>query len=232
MADLIRGLDVSEYQGETDWLAVPLHIRFGVVRLAEWRVDRGGPRLDQQAVANIAGLRATGRTVGGYQRANPVRNSPQFEVLLFRALLAVLGLDQPGCPIPAIDIEPTGTDDELVDWPKWVREFIACYQKIAPDPRLRWYTSGSFFDSRYGGVLDIPLNVTLWVGHWSGAYSKPANPGFDPALAEQYAGRTTYTFAGRTQMHQYYNRGQVPGIGGPVDLNALMPGLGLADVTL
>lgn len=239
MADRI--LDVSEWQGEIDWEAVPASVVGGVVRVAEWRLDRGGPRLDRQARNNVLGLLGTGRAVGGYMRVNPPRRSPEDEAVLFCALLEHFGLDEPGCIVPAVDIEPTvdasSTPEEkaaeaAVNWPWWTREFIRVYQDIAADPRLRWYTSGSFFDSRYGGVVDIPLDVTLWVGHWSGAFSNPKNPNGDPALAEAWAGRTPYVFSGRTQMHQYF-KAPMPGItANVVDLNCLMPGVQLGDVVL
>jgi GH25 family lysozyme M1 (1,4-beta-N-acetylmuramidase) len=43
----------------------------------------------------------------------------------------------------------------------------------------------------------------LWIAHWSAA-----------------PGETSYTFNGRTAIHQYSSMGRVPGINGNVDLDS------------
>lgn len=227
---LVRGVDVSAYQKVIDWPTLRQARRdltFVVNRVAEWRDNTpSGGLLDEQVEKNVWQQTRCGLVPGLYNRVNPVLNTAEREAAAFVTRITALGGWGAGHLVPAFDVEPTEQpEDAAVNWPAWVREFINAWFDLAPTRRLRWYASGSFFDARYGGVLDIPLEVSLWVGHWAGPYSTPPN-----VELEQWAGRTGYTFGGRTLMHQYTSKGSLPGITGPVDLDCLMPGVQLADV--
>lgn len=215
-------IDVSEHNGVIDWERVrqeDTKVTGAMIHLSSWRISSGGNRPDHQAAANWAGAKNTKINVfpvstGGYVRANPWANSPSTEAYLFHRLIEEFYDDDFVHLIPAIDIEPTDHPeyDKLVDWPAWLREFIQEWDLLTNGARLQVYTSGSFFESKYGGVLDLPLNVSFWVGD-AAQFNHAPDAG----------GKTKYTFSGRTLLHQYSHKGTVPGITGAVDLNAVMP---------
>lgn len=221
-------LDASVYQGKIDWDSV---IEYGVaggtafeaayIRLSQWRLSEGGNAPDARAEENILALQERRFPVGGYQRANPWANSPDTECAIFLDRLASNFLaPYPGediytdALIPAIDLEPTddATRDATVDWPRWIRGFFEVWEKRTGGARILYYSSGSNFEGRYGGVLDLPWWVSLWVAD-AAAFNHSPTAG----------GQTKYTFSGRTLLHQHSARGTVAGITGHVDLNATMP---------
>lgn len=224
---MIRGVDVARFQ-RVDWDAVPMEREFALIGMLDWREQQ----IDNQAELNVREGSRTGRLLGGYLRANPPRWSPATEARRFVGLLAHLGLSSPGRLWPAIDIEPTGdrAADARVDWPTWTREFLAAYRDLCGLPLLV-YSSGSYFGGLLGGTTSWPEWVRCWVGH-SERYARPAG-----TPAEEWAGRTWYE-PERVVLHQYSTTGQVPGVtspaGGPqaTDLDCLMPGRALADITL
>lgn len=230
---IAHGVDVSRNQNAIDWPAVPDMTEFAMVGVTHWPTGE----IDWQAATNVNGAGNRGVLVGGYQRVNPFRNTPQREAALAVSRLSSLDLLGPGRLMPALDVEPveSGRDREReagIDMVAWVRELFASWMAITSGLPVLWYSSGSYFASKYGGFDGIPPGVKLWVAHWSGAYSTPKNSQFDPDLAEQWAGHTAYRGADQhpALMHQYWNRGTVPGIQGPVDLDCLMPGVKLTDV--
>lgn len=214
-------LDVSSYQGEIQWPTVTALPNFqgGMVRLSQWRLSEGGNAPDSRAAENVFALQAARVPVGGYVRANPWANSPDTECRLMLDRLAEHGM-HPEYPVysysllPAIDIEPTddAVRDASVDWPRWKRAFFDVWERRTGGARILDYGSGSNFDGRYGGVLDIPPFVSFWVAD-AAAFNHAPDAG----------GKTRYTFSGRTLLHQHSARGVVPGIAGAVDLNGLMP---------
>jgi hypothetical protein len=115
---------------------------------------------------------------------------------------------------------------------RWVRDLFVAWTAIAPSPRVLWYSSGSFYANRYGGMTGIPNTVRLWPAHWSGAYSNPKNPNNDAALAEDWAGKTPYVGDAEhpALVHQYWRNGTVTGIEGPALLDCLMPGVRLTEL--
>lgn len=233
MTDLLRGIDVSRFQGTIDWTMVPERFAFAMIGVTDWPSGN----VDWHADENVQGCLLRGVIPGGYQRVNYGRNTAEREAALCVSRLAELDLLGIGRMVPALDIEPISSDPPPVDMAPWVRDLFAAWMDLTAGQRVLWYTSGSFYDSKYGGLSGIPDGVLLWPAHWSGKYSTPPNPNGDEALAEQWAGQTKYK--GNTEhpalIHQYWNRGTVPGIGTldkpiPVDLDCLMPGVKLTDV--
>lgn len=216
-----RGEDVSRFQKLIDWAELPADRVFAYLGMWDWQ----NLVVDNQLARNIAEADKTGRAVGGYYRTDPTRWTAEQEARRMLGLLAQHGLDKPGRLIPAVDIEPTGKPgDKVVDWPKWTREFFAAWARLTSLPLLV-YSSGSYFTTLLGGTADWPAWVRCWVGHTEKYSSPPGLP------AEEWAGRTTYE-PERTVVHQYSHTGRIPGITGDVDLDALMPGVSRADITL
>lgn len=219
--DLLRGFDFSAWQGTVDWNQVPADRAFGYLRVFEWR----DATVDTHVQRNVLHASATGRTVGGYLRVDPTRWSPERETARFYGLLATFGLLSPGRLIPAVDIEPTGTPgDKVVNWPQWTGAFFDQWRLLTGLP-LVVYSSGSYFNTLLGGTAGWPPWVKCWVGH-SEKYSRPKG-----LPAEQWAGGTWYE-PDRAVVHQYTTTGRVSGISTAVDLDCLMPGVQLADITL
>lgn len=233
VAELLRGIDVSRHQKTVAWNAVPDRVAFAYLGVRHWSTGE----LDWEAANNVVGCHRRGVLAGGYQRVNPLRNTPEREAALMVDALRHLDLLGPGRLLPALDVEPveSGVDRETeagIDMRVWVRELFAAWMDLSDGVRILWYTSGSFYASKYGGVGGVPAGVALWPAHWSGNYSAPRNPNNDASLAEQWAGHTTYQGDADhpALVHQYWSKGAVPGIEGPVDLDCLMPGVKLAAV--
>lgn len=229
----LRGVDVSRNQHSIGWTAVPDSIAFAMIGVTHWPTGE----VDWEAANNVTGALRRGVIPGGYQRVNPLRNTAEREAALFVGRLSYLNLLGPGHLLPAIDIEPveSGKDREAeagIDMRAWVRAFFAAWMDLSVGTRILWYTSGSYYATKYGGMAGIPADVSLWPAHWSGPFSNPKNPSNDPALAGQWAGQTTYRGDADhpALIHQYWSKGTVTGIEGPVDLDSLMPGVKLTDV--
>lgn len=219
---LMRGLDVSRFQGVVNWNAVPAEREFVIVGAFDWRAGE----VDNQLTRNVNEASRQGRVVGGYVRANPPRYAPHVEVRRLAGILGAYGLLSPGRLWPVIDVEPTGVqaDDVRVDWSAWTRSFFDAWDTLTGLPLLV-YSSGSYFTSLLGGTTTWPDWVKVWVGH-SERYSRPKG-----LTAEQWAGGTWYE-PSRAVIHQYTTTGTVSGITGAVDLDCLMPTVSLRDVVL
>lgn len=216
-----KGFDGSAWQGTIDWSTVPADRAFAYLRLVEWRMTL----LDEQIQRNVLGAAVSGRLVGGYHRVDPTRWSPEREAARFVGLLATFGLSAPGRLWPAVDIEPTGTAaDRAVDWPQWSKRFFSVYRDLTGLPLLV-YSSGSYFGGLLGGTASWPDWTRCWVGH-SEKYARPAG-----LPAEEWAGKTWYA-PDRAAVHQYSVTGDLPGITTKVDLDCLMPGVSMSDITL
>lgn len=221
----MRILDTSSYQGDIDWRAVRRHNNRQIVgtyvRCREWRTTgTNAGWLDPSAWNNIEGAQLAGLVVGLYHRINPSINTPEREALELYQATSLFDLPRPHL-LPHVDIEP----GEGGDWaPIDVEEFLSAWQDVSDDAPIGAYTSGSYVP-RYGGLAGFR---SLWIGHtrqWA-----PVPYRNDTITDEEWAGRTQYTYAGRTTLHQYSHEGQVSGITGPVDLNALLPAMRLGDL--
>lgn len=217
-----EGLDVSRYQGLVDWTTLRRKTRdisFCMVRLAEWRSESGEVGqsthglADEQAERNLWECRKAGIVPGGYLRAHPVLNSAEKEAIEFATRMHGFDVTGAGNMIPCLDLEDTSQQ-----WGPWLREFIDVWRSVSPVWRLRVYSSGSFFNTYYGGVDDLVDNgVQLVVADWT---ATPGVPKFRPSNAV---------------IHQYSNGSNLPilpGFTGPVDRQRVVQGKRLVDAMI
>lgn len=99
----VRGIDVSRYQGEIDWMKVPRQgIEFAYVKATE-----GSSHVDQQFAGNVAGARDAGVAVGAYHFFS--FDSPGASQA--EHFLGTAGVFQ-GLMVPAVDVEFYGNKRE------------------------------------------------------------------------------------------------------------------------
>ena len=194
---MLEGIDVSAYHGAIDWRAVA---RAGK-KFAFIRVSDGAAYTDPRFASNWAGARAAGLTRGAYQFFRPTE-SPLAQADL---LLASMGRRDGDLP-PTLDVEtvcaapatqcsggasPAAVADAVSAWVDRVSRATGMMPIL--------YTSPGFWSQLPS--RGIERRVIPWISHW-------------------YVGQPTVP-AGwkRWAFWQYTDKGQVPGINGPVDLD-------------
>jgi lysozyme len=195
---VLEGVDVSAHQGAIDWRAVASSGK----SFAFIRVSDGAAFPDARFAANWAGARAAGLTRGAYQFFRPTEDP----VAQADTLLRTMGPLQSGDLPPTIDVEtlcaapatqcaqgasPAATADAISAWIDRVRGATGMMPIL--------YTSPGFWSQIPARGLEH--RAIPWVSHWYAP--KPTVP----------RGWARWAF------WQYSDKGQVPGIAGPVDLD-------------
>jgi GH25 family lysozyme M1 (1,4-beta-N-acetylmuramidase) len=206
MATPLLGVDVSGYQGSVDWPTVSAAgITFAVAKITE-----GTAYVDGAWAANRTGIRAAGIIPGGYHFLRST-SDPAAQA---RAFLNALG--DPTGYLAALDVEEAGLG------PQHVTGFVAEWRRLTPHP-LGIYTGATFWRS-------LARNLRL-TGCWlwdCGTGSQPDTyvPGAGSPAALWQQVRTSgwkpygaWSVADRKCL-QFSDKGRVPGITGPVDVDA------------
>jgi lysozyme len=196
---LIRhGIDVSDDQGAIDWRQAAeglgmAAVQVGYAARAAWFTTRTGQ-------ANVHAALKNGLMVMPYFFAWPVPGQAELQGNQFGNMVRDLEREGAAFDLPlAVDVELNPEGMEPAAMSGWVREFL---QATGFDPkRLAVYTDPGFWEANTDGT---PINAHLWVAAW-GAPKPPRLKG----LPEPFCWQTT-------------NRGHVPGIYGPVDLDTLL----------
>jgi len=184
------GIDVSYYQQTIDWPRVQrAGIRFAFVRISDGVTQR-----DPMFAANWDGARRAGLVRGAYQYFRPDQNIAAQADLMITAMQSRVPGDLP----PALDIEADAavglTADELAERAAaWIAQVRS---RLGVEPII--YTGGDLW--RAGGA-DPLASQPLWLAHYTQGC---------PTLPEPW---TRWVF------WQHTDRGAVPGIEGPVDLD-------------
>jgi lysozyme len=195
---VLEGIDVSHHQGVIDWRAVAgAGKSFAFIRMS----DGAGFR-DPRFAANWAGAKAAGLMRSAYQFFRPTE-SPVAQADL---MLSSMGPLQDGDLPPTLDVEtlcaapatqctggasPAATADAVSVWVDRVS------RATGMTPIL--YTSPGFWSQL--PARSIERRTIPWISHW-------------------YVGQPTVPGAWkRWAFWQYTDKGQVPGIQGPVDLD-------------
>lgn len=172
-------------------------VRRAGVHFAFVRASDGGGFPDPRFAANWAGARKAGVLRGAYQYFRPDED-PGGQADL---LIAMLGGDRGELP-PVIDVETAGTRSPaqlaraVVRWVERVRA------RLGVEPIV--YTGPDFWRD-HGGAADLSRQP-LWLAHYTTGC---------PLVPPRW---TAWTF------WQYSERGRVPGISGPVDLDLFAGG--------
>lgn len=188
-SDVDYGIDVSHHQGPIDWE------RVASAKLWRWacaKVSQGASFIDPRGAENLRGASAAGLEVGAYHFADGVR-PPSDEAEHFQAQLASIGV------VPswvALDVEgPFARGGQ--NGREWVLDWLRHF------PRALLYTSARIVREKRLG--DLSGLAPLWAPRYSTHDTGGAQPGTSPWP--------------NWSIWQYSDRGQVPGIGGDVDLD-------------
>ena len=187
----VRGLDVSHHQGEIDWPRVPGD-QFSFVYI---KATEGGDFRDTKFDMNWAGAQAAGLKTGAYHFFTLCRPGAD-QAKNFIEVVPPAANAMP----PAIDLEYVGNCKARPSRADFIREldvFVEAVQRhYKQKPVL--YVTEHFFDDYLSGTdyADFPL----WV---RGIFAEPSRDKFPAMIIWQYA-----------------DNARVPGIAGPVDLNA------------
>lgn len=195
---MIRGCDVSNWQGVIDWPAVAASgIAFAFAKASE-----GADWTDPTLVANAAGMRAADITPGFYHFARPSLASGHAEAAHFLSVLASVGGLQPG-DMMALDLEDEDVPDGS-DLLAYALDFMRSMEMVTGLKPLLY--SRVEYMQRHGLTGSTPAHQELAShGLWLAAYGDkaPDEPEPFPVLA----------------FWQRSSQGWVPGVAGPVDLD-------------
>ena len=196
---LMRGIDVSDHQGEIDWQAVAASgVEFAVIRCG-WRGYSGGSlNEDARFRENIEGAKQAGIKVGVYFFSQAVNLVEAAEEAVYTvSLLEGYSLDLPVFfDWELIGTEPARTDDvsgEAVT--DAALEFCRLLESAGYEAGVYAYLNLAYFTYD----LNRLKNVTVWMG--------------DPGTWPEFYYEHSYW--------QYSVTGAVPGIEGDVDLDVM-----------
>lgn len=168
---MLRGLDVSRYQGdlsEKDWDDIArIGCRYALVKVAEGL----GQSPDPLAERDISRARAAGLVVGGYSFLHP-ELSPEDQAKIHFKLSQDVGLGQVGDLPPCIDLE----SPKPKDWsraglsPLSIRERALAYAELveelwAQTPTL--YTYPDYWMNLGGGSEPKFTHLNLWIASYT-----------------------------------------------------------------
>ncbi len=194
------GVDVSAYQGKIDWHQVKASgIRFAMIRLGYRGYESGKLVTDEYAKENLKGAKEAGLKVGAYffSQALSIQETDQ-EIDYMLKILGDTKLDMPivlDWEIPAASARTVNMDKlTLTDIQ---RHFCGQMRDKGYQPMIyfNWSQSEKLYSLH--DLEEYPFWLAL------------------------YQDRMTYPW--KVEMWQWTDKGKVPGIKGPVDLNVYMP---------
>jgi lysozyme len=196
---VLEGVDVSHHQGVIDWRAVASSGR----KFAFIRVSDGAQYVDPTFRANWAGAKAAGITRGAYQFFRPTENPIAQADLLLSTMGPLATGDLPPtldvetlCPAPSTQCaagsaSPSAAADGIAAWIERVTRATGMMPIL--------YVSPSFWTQL--PPRGVERRTIPWIANWY--VTRPSTP----------SGWKQWAF------WQYTDKGQVPGISAPVDLD-------------
>ena len=194
------GVDVSAWQGEIDWQKVKgAGIEFAFVRIGYRGYESGKLNEDEYGIANLDGAAAAGLKVGAYFFSQALSIKEVDQEIAY--ILKLLDGRKPDLPIvldweiPAANARTAKMDRRtLTDLQvHFIREMKAL--GMEPMVYFNWHQSENLY--YLNELEDAPFWLALY--------------------------QDRMTFPWKVEYWQYTDKGQVPGINGPVDLNVYMP---------
>ena len=196
-AEVMRGIDVSRYQGEIDWEQVRASgMEFAIVRVGGRYINSGGFYEDRLYRENIAGATAAGLSVGVYFFSQAVSAEEGLEEAEY--VLSLIEGYELAMPV-VMDWEPLGGSDArtygagIVEITEAVRAFCDCIREAGHEPMIYFNANSAYARMDLRELVDLKF--------WFAQYNDVP------------------TFQYHFDMWQYSDKGQVPGIEGAVDLN-------------
>lgn len=196
----VLGIDVSEYQGDIDWqLVKAAGVEFVMIRIGLRGYGTGDIYADQRAQEYYRGARDAGLKIGAYffSQAVTVQEAMAEADYMLRAVRG-WELEMP----LVFDWEYVGSDTRTGNMDP--RTLTDCARAFCLTVRRAGYTPMVYFNVAQGRdlmYLDELTDFDWWLARYADSM------GFDY----------------RVRMWQYTNQGNVPGIGGNVDLNLWFP---------
>ncbi|WP_051633535.1 GH25 family lysozyme [Bacillus sp. UNC41MFS5] len=197
----LKGIDVSHWQGTINWNQV----KNSGIAFVYAKASEGTTYTDTMFSTNVQGARAAGLPIGAYHYARPSApynpDEAKAEAQYFVNVMKNGGMGDFGDIMPVLDLEEpaatgTLTSDEIASWARVFTDTVKSLTKR----QVMVYT-GAWFVQQYndfGGKLsDLPV----WIARY-GITQPPAVGGWTQWTAWQYS-----------------DRGTIPGILGPVDLD-------------
>jgi GH25 family lysozyme M1 (1,4-beta-N-acetylmuramidase) len=197
----LAGVDVSSHEGTINWQQVAASgARFAWIKSTE-----GTEFVDSKWTANRAAANAAGLVVGAFHYAQP--SSSTSDAAAQADHFVDVSQFQAGDLLPVLDVEITnGVSTKGMQ--AWVAAFLnRVYQRTAIHCVI--YTSPNFWRENLGDTSQFAASGSslLWVAHWTTA-AAPSVP------ASNWGGAGWAVW-------QYSDKGIVPGISTPTDLDRL-----------
>jgi lysozyme len=160
--DLVRGIDVSHWQGAIDWRAVEA----GGIAFAFAKATEGATHTDPAFAANWAGMGGTRIIRGAYHFFRP-QTDPAAQAAHFLRTVQLGASDLP----PALDVEVTDGVDRATLVGRVLAWLDAVEQGTGKRPIV--YTYQNFHDTHLAGSL---AGYPLWIARYGG--TPPSVPGW------------------------------------------------------
>ena len=163
-ATMLRGIDVSHYQGSVDWAkvaAVP-GMTFACAKATE-----GTSYIDKEFAANWRGMYSAGLVRCAYHFARPGSNATAQATFFVKTVNGAGGFAS-GTKTLQLMLDLEQTDGEKpADVFAWTQEFVAALKRLTGRPAIM-YTGHYFWTGSVGDPSDN-LDCPLWIASYNGA---------------------------------------------------------------
>jgi len=200
--EVVRGIDVSVYQGDIDWPQVAA----AGYRYAIARVSHSTTTMDSKFAQNWAGIASVGMVRGVYQYFQPTHDT----IAQAQVVCDAVGLLGPGDLPAVIDVEVPNPGISQSEYADVVRTWIDHVEACTGKPPMIY--TGKYYWEPYLGTDEF-ADHPLWHAAYPAACQPPNSPpscGVCPNIPDQWS---TWTF------WQYTSSNSIPGISGNVDTN-------------
>jgi len=169
---VIRGIDVSHYQGSVDWSALKAkhHLSFGAAKASE-----GTSFVDSQFARNWAGMKAAGLSRIAYHYATPSSSSARTQA----GILVSLADPVPGDAL-CLDLEKSNLSQSQTN--TWMRAFGDALRDLAPGVTTVAYLGGYAANGSGQSAVDhfdrwwYPRYASMSPAtHWPVVYAPPVD---------------------------------------------------------